>query len=186
MKFILGIIIGLLILPICGAIYFLKGKVPVATADAPLPYEKKVTGFLLNSRVARDAPKAAPFAADEPAYVAGAHIYNEHCAVCHGVPQQKNPTAIAAGMFPKPPQLFKHGVTDDPVGETYWKVANGIRLTGMPGFKSSLSEQQMWQVSLFLANADKLPLSALKVLSTSGDAANVPTNVPLMMPPVKK
>jgi mono/diheme cytochrome c family protein len=43
------------------------------------------------------------------------------------------------------------------VGDTYWVVANGIRLTGMPGFTGSLSRDQMWQVSLLLANADKLP-----------------------------
>ena len=61
-------------------------------------------------------------------------------------------------MYPKPPQLFKgHGVTDDPVGETYWKVANGIRLTGMPAYTNALSETEMWQISLLLANADKLP-----------------------------
>ena len=60
-------------------------------------------------------------------------------------------------MYPKPPELFKgHGVTDDPVGETYWKVANGIRLTGMPAYSGSLSEAEIWQVSLLLANADKL------------------------------
>src|SRR5262245_53619158 len=51
-------------------------------------------------------------------------------------------------MFPKPPHLFRgKGVTDDEPGETYWKVANGIRLTGMPAFKNSLSETEMWQVS---------------------------------------
>jgi mono/diheme cytochrome c family protein len=48
------------------------------------------------------------------------------------------------------------GATDDPVGDTYWVVANGIRLTGMPGFTGSLSSDQMWQVSLLLANADKV------------------------------
>jgi mono/diheme cytochrome c family protein len=47
-------------------------------------------------------------------------------------------------------------VTDDEPGETYWKVANGIRLTGMPGFNQQLSTTEMWQVSLLLANADKL------------------------------
>jgi hypothetical protein len=47
-------------------------------------------------------------------------------------------------------------VTDDERGETYWKVANGIRLTGMPSFKNSLSETEMWQVSVLLANADKI------------------------------
>ena len=61
-------------------------------------------------------------------------------------------------MFPKPPKLMEGtGVTDDPPGETYWKVAGGIRMTGMPGFDKSLSTTQMWQVSLVCANADKLP-----------------------------
>jgi mono/diheme cytochrome c family protein len=74
-------------------------------------------------------------------------------------------TAIAKGQFPKPPELFKRkGVTDDPVGETYWKVANGIRLTGMPGFIDSLSTDQMWQVSLFLLDRDKLPPTVLTAL----------------------
>ena len=61
-------------------------------------------------------------------------------------------------MFPKPPHLLKgKGVTDDPPGETYWKVAHGIRLSAMPSYRKSLTEEQMWQVSLLLANADKLP-----------------------------
>jgi mono/diheme cytochrome c family protein len=51
-------------------------------------------------------------------------------------------------------------VTDDPPGETYWKAANGIRLTGMPGYKGSLTDTQLWQVSVMLANADKLSPAA--------------------------
>jgi thiosulfate dehydrogenase len=71
-------------------------------------------------------------------------------------------------MFPKPPQLFHgHGVTDDPPGETYWKTANGIHLTGMPAFKNSLNDNQLWQVSVLLANADKMPPSATSVLSNA-------------------
>ncbi len=74
-------------------------------------------------------------------------------------------------MFPHAPPLWKKhhgdvvGVSDDPPGETYWKVANGIRLTGMPAFNKTLSENEMWQVSLLLANADKpLPPAALVLL----------------------
>jgi mono/diheme cytochrome c family protein len=60
-------------------------------------------------------------------------------------------------MYPKPPELFKGtGVTDDPAWETYWKATNGIRLTGMPGFKGRLTDAQLWQVSQLLANADKV------------------------------
>jgi mono/diheme cytochrome c family protein len=72
------------------------------------------------------------------------------------------------------------GVTDDPPGETYWKVANGIRLTGMPAFKDALTETEMWQVSLLLANADKpLPPAALDILD--GEPA-----VPMMAGPEMK
>jgi mono/diheme cytochrome c family protein len=56
-------------------------------------------------------------------------------------------------------------VSDDPVGETYWKVTNGIRLSGMPAFNHVLNQTQMWQVSLLLANADKpLPPGVLTLL----------------------
>jgi hypothetical protein len=76
-------------------------------------------------------------------------------------------------MFPTAPPLWeKHrrgdvvGVSDDPPGETYWKVANGIRLTGMPAYKEVLTETQMWQVSVLLANADKpLPQAAVAILN---------------------
>jgi hypothetical protein len=76
-------------------------------------------------------------------------------------------------MFPVPPVLLEgRGVTDDPAGETYWKVANGIRLTGMPGFKQSLSDTQMWQVSVLLAQADKLPASVKQSLAAPLTPAN--------------
>ena len=82
------------------------------------------------------------------------------------------PTAISKGMFPQPPQLFRgKGVTNDEPGETYWKVTNGIRMTGMPGFSPSLSSTQMWQVSLLLANADKLPEAAKVALASASAQA---------------
>jgi hypothetical protein len=68
-------------------------------------------------------------------------------------------------MFPKPPKLMEgKGVTDDSPGETYWKVAGGIRMSGMPGFDKTLSATQMWQVTLLLANADKLPPRRRKIV----------------------
>jgi thiosulfate dehydrogenase len=72
-------------------------------------------------------------------------------------------------MFPIPPHLFPphKEVTDDPPGNIFWKVKNGIRLSGMPGFHSSLSDEQIWQVSPLLANADKLPASVDQALANS-------------------
>jgi thiosulfate dehydrogenase len=165
-TFILGLVVGVILVPLLVYAYFATGNAPVATAAPPLPFEKILAQKALNARVAKEMPKSVPLPATEPNYVAGAQAYKENCSVCHGLPLQPE-TAISKGMFPKPPQLFRgKGVTDDDPGETYWKVANGIRLTGMPGFSQSLSETQMWQVSLLLANADKLPDAAKQALVT--------------------
>jgi len=157
-KFILGLIVGFL-LPLVGGFLFIKaGMMPMAANGAtPLPMEETVANMALGAHVSKEAPKTSPMTADEANMTEGAHVYVEHCAFCHGFAGQKASFA-AKGMFPLPPQLLsEHMVNDDPVGETYWKVENGIRLTGMPGFKEMLTPTQMWQVSHMLAHADKLP-----------------------------
>jgi thiosulfate dehydrogenase len=156
-KFLMGLILGLIVIPGVVYLYFSTGTAPVATSSDPMPFEKMLAKLALHARLNKEMPKPAPIPADDAAYLAGAPIYRDHCAVCHGLPGQAQ-TAIAQGMFPKPPKLMEgKGVTDDSPGETYWKVAGGIRMSGMPGFDKTLSATQMWQVSLLLANADKLP-----------------------------
>jgi thiosulfate dehydrogenase len=174
-KFLIGLILGLIAIPVGVYFYFSSGTAPVATSAPPMPFEKTFARMALHARMEKEMPKSAPIPADEAAYVAGAQVYKEHCAVCHGVAGQAQ-TAIAQGMFPKPPKLMEGtGVTDDPPAESYWKVAGGIRMTGMPGFDKTLSTTQMWQVSLLLANADKLPKAAQDVLAGAPLAVPVPT-----------
>ena len=169
-SFLFGLVLGVIVVPLAVFGYFVTGNAPVGTAAKAMPFERILAGRALHARMEREMPKTVPIAADESNYLAGAHVYREDCAVCHGLPSAAM-TAIAKGMYPRVPQLFHgKGVTDDEPGETYWKVANGIRLTGMPGFKQSLSETQMWQVSLLLANANKVPDSVKQALAPEAAA----------------
>jgi len=124
----------------------------------------------LKARIKREAPKQIPLSPTDENLMAGAKVYKVYCAVCHGMSgQPKTPTA--KGMYPPPPQLFQgKGVTDDPAGETYWKVANGIRLTGMPAYQGSLEDEQLWQVSLLLAHARELPADVSQFLGSEPPA----------------
>src|SRR6201988_5387713 len=159
-KFLLGLIVGAALLPVVVFLYFATGMAPVATAAPPMPFEKTFAKMALHARLEKEMPKTPPIAADEAAYVAGAQVYKDHCAVCHGLPGVPQ-TAIAKGMFPKPPKLMEgKGVTDDSPGETYWKVAGGIRMTGMPGFENTLSTTQMWQGRFLLGKDAQLPALA--------------------------
>jgi thiosulfate dehydrogenase len=179
-KFVFGLILGLLIPAAAGYCYFRFGYAPVATSSAPMPFEKTMARLALHARIQKEAPaKGAPIAADQTNLTQGATVYAENCAFCHGLPNQKA-TMAAKGMFPLPPQLFEKDemVTDDPVGVTYWKVSNGIRMTGMPGFGEMLTPTQMWQVSLLLANADKLPAQTQAALTKPAVAPAAAQNVP--------
>jgi thiosulfate dehydrogenase len=162
---VLGVLLGIVLIA-CGVyLYFSTGRAPIATTDPPMPFEMKMAHMAINARVAKQKIPNAPVAADERSFLNGAETYKQNCAVCHGLPDQEK-TAIAAGMYPPPPQLFHGtGVSDDPAAETYWKVENGIRLTGMPGFKGRLTETQIWEVSVLLADSDKIPASVKAALT---------------------
>jgi thiosulfate dehydrogenase len=173
--FLIGFVSAFVLIFVAGFAYIELGLAPVATSSPPLPFERLITGIALDARVSKEAPTSSPIQPSDDVYFAGAKVYEMNCAVCHGLPGQEQ-TAIAKGEFPKPPKLLEgKGVSDDPAGVTYWKVANGIRLTGMPGFGSSLTPDQMWQVSLLLANSDKLPAKVTSELQgASVPSAGVP------------
>jgi len=169
-KFVAGVIVGLCVPFVAGYLFLVLGGMPVATKSRPLPLEKFAAKTALKAAIGGEVARPSPLPADEPNLLAGARIYQAQCAICHGRLGRRIST-IAQGMFPRAPQLLppKKGVTDDPVGETYWKAKHGIRLTGMPGFGDGLSDSELWQVSLLLRNADKLPAAVQELLREDPD-----------------
>ncbi|MCU1321901.1 MAG: hypothetical protein JWM43_1550 [Acidobacteriaceae bacterium] len=167
-KVVLGFLLGIVAVAAAGFLYLKFGPLPVAVTDQAFPLEKQVVSLPLHGRIDREM-KNAPFGISEDVFEGGAKVYKAECASCHGTPAHD--VAFAKHMYPSAPQLWKKhprgnvvGVSDDEVGETYWRVANGIRLTGMPSYNKVLSEREMWQVSLLLKNADKelpQPVSAI-------------------------
>jgi mono/diheme cytochrome c family protein len=165
--FLVGLILGVLLIPVAALLYLRFGHPPVAVADRPFPLEEPVVEIPLHARIDAESPKAAPIEPSPVNLQAGAAIYREQCAACHGL----YPAASSFGgnMYPEAPQLWAPhghgvvGVSDDPPGETFWKVDNGIRLTGMPSYRKVLNPTQEWQVSLLLANADK-PAGVISLL----------------------
>ncbi len=185
-RILLGVVIGVLLTPLAVLGWLCFGRPPVAVADKPLPQEKRIVSIPLHARIDRELIKTAPIPVDEPNLISGAEVYRDQCAVCHGL--HGKAAVLGARMFPDAPPLWeKHhgnnvvGVSDDPPGETYWKVANGIRLSGMPSYRQTLTDDEMWQVSILLANADKpLPPAALAILR--GEIAPAPTPAAVKAP----
>ena len=168
-KLILGFVLGIVFVVAAVAVYFRWGSPPVATADKPFPFEKEIVQVPLQARIDKGIQQP-PFGVGEDVYETGAKVYRADCAGCHGTPGHDVP--YAKYMYPAAPPLWKKhghgnviGVSDDEPGETYWKVYNGIQLSGMPAFNHVLTTTQMWDVTLLLKNADQqLPDPVMKIL----------------------
>lgn len=176
-KFFIGLLIGLVLVPLGFYFYLRSGNAPVATSAPPMPMERFLVRTAMHATIRHHEKPIHLTNVNNETLVAGAHTYLDDCAVCHGLPGQP-PTAVAKGMFPRPPQFFRSNAKkiDDPAGEVYWKVKNGIRLTGMPGFHASLNEAQIRELTGFLENATSLPPAAMAVLKAPTAKAQEPSS----------
>jgi thiosulfate dehydrogenase len=136
-----------------------SGLIPASADAKPGQLETWMARTSLNATLRREAPKDQnPVALTEQNLLNGVHLFAQNCAVCHGSAKgDASSSPIAKGLYQKPPQLATEGVEDDPDGVSFWKIKHGIRLTGMPSFEDSLSDQEIWTLALFLKHMDKLP-----------------------------
>lgn len=76
------------------------------------------------------------------------------CVGCHGAPNTP-PSEIADGLNPNPPELANSKKTKPPT-ELYWIVKNGIKMTGMPAFGPTHTEEELWAIVAFLKKLPEL------------------------------
>jgi mono/diheme cytochrome c family protein len=163
MKGIVAGVVLTLVAQLLGAyVLVVTGRLP-ANADAKPPrLERWAAHKSLDATLARESEAFKnPLPADDATMTAGAKLYAAHCAVCHGASDGET-SMIARGLYQHPPQFARHAVSDDEEGETYWMIFHGARLTGMPSYRATLSETQMWQITTFLKHMDKLAPGAEK------------------------
>jgi mono/diheme cytochrome c family protein len=161
---VLGVLLTLAVALIGGYFLVRSGLIP-ANADAkPGWLETWMAHTSLDATLSRDAPKEQnSVVLTEQNLLNGVDLFAQNCAVCHGSAKGvASPSPIAKGLYQKPPQFATDGVEDDPEGFSFWKIKHGIRLTGMPSFGYSLSDQQIWTLALFLKHMDKLPPAVQK------------------------
>jgi len=157
--FVAGVLVTLVVAAAAAFLLVASGRIP-ANADAePGKLETWLAGTSLQATLSREAPVGAnPVPLTEHNLMEGVRLFSENCAVCHGSAKgDAAASPIARGLYQKPPQFASEGVADDREGLSFWKVKHGIRLTAMPSFASSLSDQQIWTLALFLKHLDKLP-----------------------------
>lgn len=87
---------------------------------------------------------------DDPSLIEkGFGLYDSNCSGCHGSPGIEP----AKGFNPPPPALAEIAGDLEP-RETFWVAKNGIKMTGMPEFGSTHTDDEIWAIAAFV---EKLP-----------------------------
>jgi mono/diheme cytochrome c family protein len=159
----------LLLLPALGAlgaaILLTAGLVDFSASTPPGRLEERVATFALNRSIERHAPKVAnPLGRSPAAAAAGLALFRTHCVACHGAPGV-DPTEEGASLNPPAPGLTLARVQARSDGELKWIVSNGIRMTGMPAFGASRSEEEVWQLVAALRRLSHLSPEERRLLA---------------------
>ena len=156
-SFFGGIIFTLIVLAGVGYFAVRAGMVPANADSKPAVLESWVANTALDAAVERDTKGLRnPIQPSDENLITGVHLYAENCAICHGTSDAK-PSNPAQGFYIEAPQLAKDGVEEDSEAASFWKVKHGIRFTAMPSFTTTLQDEEIWKITMFLKQMDKLP-----------------------------
>ena len=169
MKFLSGMVFGILLLLAAGAAFVGAGFFNTAAIVPPGALERKVAAFALDRSVHRRAPKAAnPLKPDPEVLREGLAHYKAMCVTCHGAPGV-DASEAGEGLNPPAPDLTTGKVQKRTDGELFWLVQSGIRMTGMPAFGPTHKDEEIWKIVAFVRRLPALSPDEARELKTAGE-----------------
>jgi mono/diheme cytochrome c family protein len=165
-KFILGVIVTLLVLILGGLGVAMLGFLPTKANVEPPHFERSLAMHAVDQSMDRHAPRVTnPLTPTDQNLEDGMKLYTMNCALCHGGLDRK-PSTLATSFYPPPPSLISDP-PDDPEWHIFYTIRTGTRYTGMPAWDKTLTEQDMWKITMLLSHLDKLPPAVQDYWKTS-------------------
>lgn len=158
----IALVLGLLAAIAASTVY--SGLVDVA-ATSP---HWRVTAWILSTTMENSVRRRAravrvPDDLDEPARLRrAASAYDEMCAACHAKPGGVA-DELAKGLLPEPPVLADQA-GEWSAAEQFWIVKNGVRMTGMPAFGPTHTDDRLWDLVAFLRKLPSLSPAEYRAL----------------------
>jgi mono/diheme cytochrome c family protein len=126
-----------------------SGVFNVAASHPHTKFTEWITHETMIHSVRRNAARIATPKRISAAQVrAGFCSYETHCVSCHGAPAIARDRWVS-GMEPPPPYLLDVTSNWTP-RQIFWIAKNGIKMTGMPSWRDSMPDAQIWEVVSFL------------------------------------
>lgn len=155
-KMLIAFIVGIVLtvgIPLC---ILWSGAMNWCASKKPGALETWVANMALDKSMSARAPKQQnPFGQDQKAIEVGLDHYSENCLVCHGAPGVKQ-SEISKGLNPGAPALEEPDSQSMTDGQFFWIIKNGVRMTGMPAFGKTHTDDEIWKIVAFVRQLPKL------------------------------
>jgi len=155
MNLIYNWILLLIILIVGAGLYLFNGMYNFA-ATSP---HNNLTSLIIDESMEKSVKKHAKYVPmshlEENAGIEeGSEEYDEMCAMCHGGPGLPE-SVLYKGLYPSPPKLYDdhEDWTDE---ELFWIIKNGIKMTGMPAWGPTHSDDEIWALVAFVDKLTRL------------------------------
>ncbi len=159
--FFVGVAVTLLVLACGGFLVANRGWFPIGADNPPGSLERWAANMATDAYVGSHAPQVEnPIQPTAANLSDGAQLFEMHCSLCHGGAADRI-SKLRAKFSPPVPQIINR-IPGDPDADLWWVTKHGIRMTGMPSWDGTLSDQDIWKVIAFVKHSDKLPPEAMK------------------------
>jgi plastocyanin/mono/diheme cytochrome c family protein len=160
MVTVIKALVAVLVLAIAAALIVIySGIYNIAADDSHFDMVRWTLATAKRNSVAQYAENivAPQDLAAEARVQAGAQMYRETCVQCHLAPGM-SPTPLHEGLKPTPPK-FAEGLPDFAPRELFWIVKHGYKMTGMPAWGKTHTDEEIWDAVAFLARLPNLSSS---------------------------
>ena len=116
----------------------------------PGSFETKAAYQIKRNITVRGRGELNPLLANEDNVRRGRKNFSNYCMVCHGLDGQNTGVPFADRMSPPVPPLTSPNVQRYSDGQLKWVISNGIFPSGMPASKGILSDDEIWEIVIYL------------------------------------
>jgi mono/diheme cytochrome c family protein len=135
----------------------------LSAEDSPGRVERTVATNLVRLAIRPDASRLSSPLADPRTWRSGADHFEDHCSACHGN-DGRGHTLLGRNMYPKVPDLASPVIQGMSDGALFYVIENGIRWTGMPGWKGEHTPDESWRLVGFIRHLPAVSQEELRGL----------------------
>jgi mono/diheme cytochrome c family protein len=175
MKILIGVLLTLVILIVGSIIFIYSGLYDVSAFNQ----DRGIMRWVLNTTSDKSVEHyskdiSVPNLTDPLMIKEGFEHYNEMCESCHGAPG-KGESDLAKGLNPHAPHLVRSARHMSPQ-ELFWETKNGIKMTGMPAWGKTHSDEKIWAMVAFMKKLPDISAEEYKKMESEAEPMEEDTN----------